>query len=731
MLQQTSPADPIRYDAPFGGDEQQRPQDLPPVLLQIWQAVQRWKWVMGGIVVVTLALGFVATLLTTPKYTASTRIEISREQKRVTNVEGLESEDTGRDLEFYQTQYSLLEATSVARRVGRTLRLADSPEFFAAHKARPVVVGVPTNAAARRELENQVTTLLLNNVTINPIRNSSLIDVQYTSISPEMSARIANMWVTQFIAASMDRRFASTADARTFLEGRLATLRQRLEKSERDLVNYAAQKGIVSLEEVRGQNGQTQVQRTLASSNLEALNAALVKATADRIDAESRTNQQGAAGANADSLGSVAIANLRQKRAELAAEYAKLMVQFEPGYPAARALAQQVATLDSSIAREEGRTSGGRANAYREAVQREASLRAQVDRFTTQVGQQQNDSIQYNIFQREVDSNRQLYEGLLQRYKEIGVAGISADNISIVDPADVPNRPSSPNLILNILIALVLGSALAVGAALALEQIDEGLRDPKDVNRLLGIPLLGSVMEVEDHDVFTALNDPKSPLTEAYLSIRSNIAFSTDHGVPRSLMVTSTRAAEGKSTTAFAVGVMLGRTGANVLVIDADMRSPSVHNMLGVSNAEGLSNVLAGEDDWRKLILTTSFKGVSVLTAGPTPPNAGELLSSDRMGRLLNQLKESFDNVVVDSPPILGLADAPLLSRVVEGCVYVIEAEGVSVRGLRTSLDRLRASHAHIYGAVLTKLKQKHASYGYGYGYSTRYGDTATVDKRP
>lgn len=724
MLQQNRSPRPINYDAPFSDEEQGRRQEIDaPALLYVWQAFLRWKWVIIGIITVAVAIGLIATLLTTPKYTARTRVEISREQKKVTNVEGLESSEAGRDLEFYQTQYSLLEAESVAQRVARALRLTTSPEFFAAHKVAPKVTGVPANAAQRSVLEKQVVDILLRNVTIDPIRNSALIDVRYTSISPEMSAKIANMWITQFIAASTDRRFESTADARAFLEERLAALQGRLEKSERDLVNYAREKGIVALEEVRGENGQTQVQRTLASSNLEALNSALNKATAERVEAESRANQAGSGGTNSDSLGSVSIANLRQKRAELAAEHAKLMVQFEPEYPAAKAIAQQVAALDASIAREERRTVGGRATSYREALERENALRQRVNDLRQQVAQQQGDTIQYNIYQREVDSNREIYEGLLQRYKEIGVAGISANNISVVDVADVPTRPSSPNLILNLLIALVAGTVLAAGAALALEQIDEGLRDPRDVNRMLGIPLLGSVLEVEDNDILAALNDPKSPLTEAYLSIRSSIAFSTDHGVPRSLMVTSTRPAEGKSTTALALSVMLGRTGAKVLIIDGDMRSPSIHSLLGVVNNEGLSNFLAGENEWRRMISPSSFKGVSVLPAGPTPPSAGELLSGNRMALLLDQLRESFDHVVIDSPPILGLTDAPLLSRAVEGCVYVIQAEGVAVRGLRASLARLQASHAHIYGAVLTKLKQKQAGYGYGYGYGMRYGE--------
>uniref|UniRef100_UPI003593D748 GumC family protein n=1 Tax=Sphingorhabdus lacus TaxID=392610 RepID=UPI003593D748 len=698
-------------------------QIAPPIILQYWQVVLRWKWVIVGIISAALALGFVVTLLATPQYTATSRIEISRDQKKITNVEALESSEAGRDLEFYQTQYSLLQARSLAERVARSLRLATNDGFFEAHGVKTETNSLFTGktskvltARDRQKREKLAVDILLDQASISPIRNSALIDISYTSARPELSAQIANAWTQQFITQSMDRRFASTADARKFLEGRLADLRARLETSERDLVNYASNRGIVALGKSKDLNGKTEVERTLLSSDLEALNLALIEATADRISAESRV-KQGNAGANAAALGNVAIAQLRQRQAEVSADYAKLLVQFEPGYPAVRALAEQIKVLDASIAREEKRVVYSRTSEFREAVQRESDIREKVEALKSGMDQQQRDSIQYNIYQREADTNRELYDGLLQRYKEIGVAGVGANNIAIVDTATTPDKPSSPNLPLNLALSLLAGIGIAAVATFALNQIDEGLRDPGNVNRLLNLPLLGSVPDVEQADTLALLQDAKSILSEAYLSIRSNLAFSTDHGVPRALMVTSTRPAEGKSTTSMALATMLGRTGKNVLIIDADMRSPSIHTFTGHTNSMGLSNFLAGDNDWMHLIRETDIKGMSLLTAGPTPPSAAELLSSDRMLMLVKQLLEHYDHVVIDSPPILGLADAPLLSRAVEGCVFVAEAEGVAIRGIKASLGRLQAVHAHIFGVVLTKLRDRQAGYGYGYGY--------------
>ncbi len=703
-----------------------------PILLQYWQVAIRWKWIIAGIILASLALGLVITLLMTPKFTATSRIEISREQNKVTNVQSVETVDSGRDLEFYQTQYSLLSARSLAERVIRTLRLTSNDSFFDAHSVRAEgssmffsQPGRLLSASEREKRDKLAVELLLKNISISPIRGSSLIDVSYTSASPSLSTQIANAWTQQFIESSMDRRFAATADARKFLEGRLADLRTRLEMSEREVVNYATRKSIVALGKTESADGKTRVERTLVSSNLEALNEALAKATADRFAAESRAQQRSMTGANSEALGNTAISALRQKRAEIASEYAKIMVQFEPGYPAAQALAEQLTALDRSIAREEMRVQNSRAAEYSEALQREASLHTAVNRLKMQMDGQQRDSIQYNIYQREADTNRQLYDGLLQRYKEIGVAGIGANNIAIVDVAKLPSRPSSPSLPINMALALLGGIAIAGAATFALEQVDEGLRDPEQVNRLLQIPLLGSVPNVEGADALAALRDAKSPLSEAYLSIRSNLAFSTDHGVPKAFMVTSTRPAEGKSTTSLAMAQVLGRTGRNVLLIDADMRSPSIHEYVGTENQEGLSNFLAGDNDWQHLIRSSDLKGLSIMSAGPTPPSAAELLSSDRMKQLIAELLGHFDHVVVDAPPILGLADAPLLSRAVEGCVFVVEAEGVAVRGIRASLDRLNSVHAQVFGAVLTKLQQRQSGYGYGYGDGYGYGKSS------
>lgn len=712
------------------GGLQDRGALVPPVLKRYWYALLKRRWVVIGTVVAALILGLIITLLTAPTYTATSQIEISREQKKITNVEGLDSVQTGQDQEFYETQYSLLQADSLVQRVVKRLRLSANDGFFtsAGVKLDEAKFGsaqraTPAQAEAR---ERQAVAILQRYISIDPVRRSRLVRISYTSRSPELSAQIANTWTQQFIGASMDRQFASTADARRFLEERLAALKSKLEDSERQSVTYATTKGIVALETIRDAEGRAQGQRTLAAADLEALNTALSQAKADRIAAESRSN-----GANGDTspeaLTNNTITELRRQRGEAASEYAKLLVQFEPGYPAARALAEKIRGLDQAIGRETARIGASRSQVYREALTRENSLRAAVQKLRADFDVQQRNNIQYGIFQREADTNRQLYDALLQRYKEIGVAGtVGVNNIAIVDEAKVPDRPSAPSLLKNLALALILGAGLAGAIVFALEQIDEGVVDPQQISRVLHLPTLGYTPLAADSSS-EAMADTKSDLSEAYFSIHSNLAFTTPHGLPRSFMVTSTKPSEGKSTTSVALTRIIGRTGKRVLLVDADMRSPSLHHLFNITNKAGLSNLLSGNDDLAALVQTTAEKGVSVLTSGPRPPSPAELLSGDRLTKMIENMLQHFDHVVVDAPPVLGLTDGPLIGTAVEGCVFVIQAGEVPIRGVRASLQRLSMVNTRIVGAILTKLNQRDLGYGYGYGagygYGYAYGD--------
>ncbi|MBD8698311.1 polysaccharide biosynthesis tyrosine autokinase [Sphingomonas sp. CFBP 13714] len=702
-----------------------------PVLLSYWFIVLRRKFVIIPIVVAALAIGLVITLLTTPRFTATARIEISKTRTDLARIGETDQDgDKLSDLTFYQTQYGLLRARSLAERVARSLRLVDDRAFYDAFGLKR---GTDSEVSGRaqpltqpqREAElSKVVNVLLGNQAVSPVRDSSLVDVRFVSADPSVAAKVSNAWVQQFIQANMDQRFAATADARTFLERRLGQVRGRLEDSERNLVNYTASQQIVSLSSSVSADGKTRSERTLTGDELETFNRALSEAIADRIAAESRLGRGEAATTVGQQSGgrSTSVAALRQRRAEVAADYARMMVQFAPDYPPAAALKSQVDSLDRAIAGETSRISNNVAAEYQEASAREQRLRQAVDQLKQQLNVQQRRGIQANIYQRDVDTNRELYNSLLQRNKEIGVAGVGTNNVMIVDPAKIPQAPSSPNLILNMLVALMLGGIIAGATAFALEQIDETIKNPGDIARIINEPMLGAIPNNDKDSLLTLLDDPKSSTAEAYFSTLTSLRFATNHGIPRSLVVTSTRAAEGKSTSAAALARSIGRTGRSVVLIDGDMRSPSLHSFFNTDHERGLSDFLAGERDIETLLRPTDWSNVQLMTSGPRPPNTAELLSDTNMRDLISTLMTRFDHIVVDGPPLLGLADAPLISEVVEGVVFVVSASGPSTRLIRNALDRLHAANAHIFGIILTKFRIETSQYSYGYGYESTYG---------
>ncbi len=698
-----------------------------PLIRQYMRIALRWRYVILGAVAACVVLGLITTLLMTPKYTAYTTVEISRDADRVTSFEGVERETSIGDQEFYQTQYGLLRSRSLAERVATQLRLVDDPAFFErfGHKGTTPAFQVANgrfSARDRAERQRVAGEILLRNVSVNPTRLSRLVDIGFTSPDPELSARVSNAWAEGYIQTNLDRKVQATSYGRNLLQRQLALQKERLDESQRQLVGYASAQQIINLPAQSG-NGTATSERSIVADDLAALNSALSQATADRIQAEARYQQVGRSGASADALRNPAINSLRQRRAELAADYQRLMVQFEPEYPAARAVQSQLEQIDRSIAREENRVSGSLQSGFREAQEREGALRSRVDQLKSSYLDLRRRSIQYNIYQQEVDTNRALYDGLLQRFKEIGVAsGVGVNNISIVDPADVPQAPSSPRLMLNLLIAALIGTLLGCGLAFALEQIDEAIADPGEVEQRLGLPLLGSVPKLANGTPKEALLDRKSMLIDAYLAVQTNLAFTTEHGVPRSFMVTSTRPAEGKSTTALALATTLARAQRKVILLDGDMRSPSVHHLGGVGHERGLSNFLTGDDDIASLTFEMRDLGFTAMSAGPIPPNAAELLTGNRLATLIDQLLERYDHVVIDSPPVMGLADALLIASRVEGVVYAIESHGIRSTLVKTALNRLSSANARVMGGVLTKFEVRKAHYGYGYDYGYSYG---------
>jgi capsular exopolysaccharide synthesis family protein len=697
-----------------------------PLLRALIRAASRWRWVLLGSIAVGALAAILMTALMTRQYASTARLEITRESARVVDIGSVQRDTSIGDQEFYQTQYGLLQTKALAERVVRELGLEDDPAVLKTFGAEKLLddggranLLDPAKRAHRTEVMGKV---LLDHIKIVPVRGSRLVDVTAVTPDPALSQRIAESWGNLFIETNLERRYEASDYARHFLENRLEEMRSKLEDSERKAVGFAAAQGIILLP-----SGATQDRnasggdRSLVSDDLATLNNALAVATGERMQAQSRLG--GRADASSGALENTTISRLREQRAQAQSEYAKLMEQFEPSYPPALALQAQIRSLDSALRGEEARIGTSVRQDYAAAADRERLLQGRVNALKTSLTDLRRRSIQYNIYQRDADTNRELYNALLQRYKEIGVAGgIEKNNVSIADAPKLPDRPSTPKLMLNLLLGMFAGGLAGAGIAAGLEQIDEGIADPADTEARLGHPLLGAIPKVRDETPLEAFENPRSPMVEAYLAIQATLELSTARGTPRSLAVTSTRPREGKSISALAMARSLARAHRKVVLVDADLRSPSVHSLFGLDNrGPGVSNFLAGSDALDTMLHDTPQEGLSVMAAGPHPPNAADLLTGPRLSELIERLNERFDHVIVDSPPVVGLADAPLVAATVEAVIFVVEARSVQAGVARRALQRLETAQANIVGIALTKFEPRHAHLGYGYGYGYEY----------
>ena len=689
------------------------------------RSLLRRRFTVLATLIVCLAIGAAVTLLTRPVYTAEATVQIDRETEKVVTRDEATPQDNLAE-EFYETQYGLLRSRALVERVAQNQGLLIDDGFIARMKSRSPRAAARIAAAGHGRTAVTIA-LLRSHEDVAPERGSRLTRVLFSSPDPQLSARIANAFVENFIEAEMDRRYEASAYARDFLEKRLAQVKAKLEDSERTLVAYAASQHIV---EVSGGDDPAKpgAGQSLPAANLAAYNTALSTARTERIKAEQRWEQARTAnGAGlAEILQNPTIQQLTQERAKLAAEYQDKLSIFKPDYPEMKRLSASLAEIDRQIAAQTGAIKQSVRAQYVAALDSEHALQSQVSNQQGAVLDLRGRSIRYTILQREVDTNRTLYDGLLQRYKEVGVAGgVAANNISIVDRAVPPVRPSQPRPLLNMVTAASVGLFLGVFLALLRDALDQAVRGPMDLETDLDLPLLGAAPPLKRGVTPTeALADNRSPLAEAYQSLRSALQFSTANGFPKTLLITSPWPGGGKSTTASALARNVARLGFRVLLVDADLRNPTLHRVFDASSGVGLSNLLTGAVDLAGAVQTSAHDDLFLLTCGPLPPNPAELLAGRRLPGLIAEASALFDIVIFDGPPTMALADAPTIGSKVEATLLVIEADKTTRNQVRAAMRRLEQAGAHVLGAVLTRYQASKSEddYGYGYGYAYSAG---------
>lgn len=701
-------------------------------IAEYWRLAVKYRLLILGAFVAAIVIGIAATLLMTPIYSSSVTLQIDREAARVLNVDEVQPQESMiQGEEFFQTQYGLLRSRSLAERVVDSLGLASSDTFLEQMNAK-VPDREGTAAAQTVQRREAVLKTIKLNLGVSPVRGSRLVGVSFQSPDPDLAARVVNAYAENFIQSNLDRKYESSSYAREFLEDRIAQTKARLEESERALVAYAANEEIINLREPTSPDGETQ---SLAGMNLSALNDALADARARRVAAEEKWRQ--ASGASLMTLPEVlqnpAIQRLTEERAKIRAEYEGKLEVFQPAFPEMVQLKSQMDAQDAQIQAVAAGIRNSIRGQYTVAANEEQSLANQVEGLKIDVLDLRGRTVQYNILQRELDTSRTLYDGLLQRYKEVGITGgVAANNISIVDRAIPAKDPSKPRLLVNLAIAALLGLGLGVTAAFIMEALDETIASPDDVESKLGLPLL-AVIPLLERGVTPqeALRDVRSSFSEAYYSLRTALQFSTPNGVPTNLVVTSSRPAEGKSTTAYATAANLARLGRRVLLVDGDLRNPSMHRIVGVENDAGMSNLLSGGAELSELAKPTEQPNLDFIPCGPLPPNPAELWGGDRLQRVLDEAARTYEHVVIDGPPVLGFADAPLLASAVGGTVFVLEAKGTRRAQARGALNRLGVGNSHILGVVLSKFNTNTLQYGgYDYAYDYHYGPAGEASKK-
>jgi succinoglycan biosynthesis transport protein ExoP len=687
------------------------------------RSLLRRRWTVLATLAVALAIGAAVTLLTRPVYTAEATLQIDRENEKVVSRDESTPQDNFGE-EFYETQYGLLRGRSLAVRVAQTQGLLINDDFIARMKSRTPSAAAKIAKAGHGRLATTVA-LLRSHEDVVPERGSRLTRVEFSSPDPELSARIANAYAENFIEAAMDRRYEASSYARDFLEKRLAQVKAKLEESEQAVVGYAASQHIVDLSggDDPSKPGAGQ---SLPAANLQAYNTALSTARTERIKAQERWEQaRTTVGAGlTEILQNPTMQQLTQERAKLAAEYQDKLSIFKPDYPDMRQLSASLAEIDRQIAAQTTAIKQSLHAQYAAALDSENALQSQVATQQGAVLNLRGRSIRYTILQREVDTNRTLYDGLLQRYKEVGVAGgVAANNISIVDRAVPPIKPSRPEPLVNMALAAAFGLGLGVFLALLRDALDQAIRTPFDIESDLDLPMLGAAPVLKRGVTLAeALADNRSALAEAYQSLRSALQFSTANGFPKTLLITSPWPGGGKSTTASALARYVARLGFRVLLVDADLRNPSLHRVMDASSQIGLTNLLTGSADLAQAVQTTAYPDLFLLTCGPLPPNPAELLAGQRLQTLISDAAALFDMVIFDGPPTMALADAPTIGSKVEATLMVVEANKTTRTQVRAAMRRLDMAGAHVLGVVLTRYRANKSEDDYGYGYGYEYG---------
>jgi capsular exopolysaccharide synthesis family protein len=728
-------------------------------LMDYWRVIVRRKWIVvalaGALVIITGIFSFLAT----PIYKSSATLLIEEESSRILSIDEAFSNQPRviQDLRNYNTQLKLLLSRSLAEQVAKKLNLPSRPEFGAGKKPKKnLLAGIryiltfrwisPGRSTKRNDGDpstpenpySGIANYLLAGIEVSPVRDTKLIELSFKFPSPVLATEIVNTIAEEFINFSIEKRYSTTRQASDFLDDQIADLRDEIAAKERELQRYGQEKDILFLSESESQ----------AVSAFATLNEAYNQARLDRINAEAEyreiRNLEG--DAVPQFISDPAIQQIKTEYTRLRAQYEEKRGQLKADHPEMMRIQSRLNSLKDEI----DRAADAAEAKYKAALNKEGSIRATLDRQRGDVAKMNSNAIFYNNLKIEVESKRKQLNTLSEKRDQTKLSaqlrGLNASNISIIDPADVPMRPVTPNKKKNLLLALIIGLVGGVGLCFIFDYLDDTIKGPDDVEKLANLPSLGvipyldpegsrkgkkysgyfkppygyakenpekehTLPEVKEIELVNHLY-PGLPLSEDYRSVRTSILLSHAEKPPKSIVFTSALTQEGKTATVVNLAISFAQLQERVLVIDADLRKPRLHRLLKLRNLNGLTGFLTGKLPLKEIIQKTFIENLWLVPSGPIPPNPAELLNSNKMKDMLEEASQVFDVVFMDSPPVLAVIDPVIMSSIAESTVLVVRGGKTRRKPLLGAVEELKRARANIIGVVFNGVNlSKEGSY--------------------
>jgi polysaccharide biosynthesis transport protein len=738
-------SEPAEFLRPLGSALYNTLPAQESTLREYFRVLIKRKWMVLSVLTGIFMVVAVASLRQTPIYEAVGRIAINKSDNNLISFK-----DSQPVLDYYDpadldTEVRILQSDLMALQVIRQLNLDKRPEFGGHADARQsnlVADSLQTDSARTSSLLSG----FRGGLHVALVPNTRIIEIHYHSPDPQLAAAAVNTLASTYVEQNFKTKFESTMQASDWLSKQLVDLQMKVETSQEKLVRYQKEHEILGTDE----------KQNIITQKLDELNREMTQAESDRMQKEAIYRQTqsndpvaiAAAITNTTANGSLATSGLldklRDQQASLGIQIADLSTQFGPQYPKVQQLNNELKEIDRQLQLETNKAVDHLKGQYLAALQRENMLRDAFDKQKQEANKLNESAIEYSILKRDLDSNRTLYEGLLEKLKEAGVtAGLRSNNFRIIDAARVPTAPSEPNIPRNLSFALVLGLISGVGLAFVLENMDNTVRTPEQATALSGLPALGMIphgsksgtrgpygkrlvltapASKEVVETVTQVR-PQSQMAESYRALRTSLLLSNLGAPPKVIVVTSARPQEGKTTTSINTAIVLAQKGVRVLLVDADLRRPSVHKTLGMAPRSGLSNVLTGTSTSEQTITTSPIlPNLFIMPAGTPPPNPAELLASSNMRDLLAELRCLYDHIVIDTPPTLSVTDAVVLSPRADATILVIRSGQTTKQALRRARDILMQVNAHVAGVLLNAVDLSSPDYYYYYEYQGKYG---------